>query len=239
MNCLITGGSIGIGHDLALKLASLGYNLLITYNTNFELCKKLQDEIINKYKVECIIEKCDLRSDNDIINVINSFKEKLGNIDVLVNNASISHDNLVEDKTRSEFMDVLNVNLIGTFMMCKYAKEIMNKNSIIINMSSTDGIDTYSLYNIDYSISKAGIIELTKCLSLIFNDIKVVSIAPNWVDTESTREMSVDYLVSEMKRIGQKELIKVETVVNKIIHIIVEKNIKSGSVIRIEGNNNE
>lgn len=239
MNCLITGGSLGIGREVALKLASKNYNLLLTYNTNFLLCKKLQDEIINKYYVKCIIEKCDLRSDEDILKVINSFKDNLGNIDVLVNNASISHDNLIDDKTRDEFLDVLNVNLVGTFMMCKYIKDYMNKDGIIINMSSTDGIDTYSLYNIDYSVSKAGIIHLTKCLSLILNDIRVISIAPNWVDTESTKEMNRDYLQSELKRIGQKELINVETVVNKIIHIIVNKNIKSGSVIRIEGNDNE
>lgn len=239
MNCLITGGSIGIGHDLALKMASMNCNLLLTYNTNYELCKKLQDAIINKYKVKCLIEKCDLRSNQDILNVINRFKTYLGNIDVLVNNASISHDNLIEDKTREEFMDVINVNLIGTFMMCKYSKNIMNKDSILINMSSTDGIDTYSLYNIDYSVSKAGIIHLTKCLGLIFNDIKVVSIAPNWVDTESTREMNKDYLESELKRIGQKRLITKEEVINKIIHIIVDKNIKSGSIIRIEGDDSE
>ena len=239
MNCLITGASVGIGHELAIKLASLGYDLLITYNNNFELCNKLQNEIINKYHVKCITKKCDLRSDGDIKGIIKIFKNNLGNIDVLVNNASISHDNLIEDKSRDEFTSVIDVNLVGTFMMCKYAKDIMNKNGIIINMSSTDGIDTYSLYNIDYSVSKAGIIQLTKCLSLIYNDIHIIAIAPNWVDTESTREMSQEYLNEELKRIGQKELIRVETVVNKIIHIIVDKNIKSGSIMRIEGNENE
>ena len=239
MNCLIIGGSVGIGHDLALKLASLNYNLLITYNNNYKLCKNLQDEIISKYNIKCLIEKCDLRSDDNIKNVIDSFKNNLGNIDVLVNNASISHDNLIEDKTRDEFLDVVNVNLIGIFMTIKYAKDYLNKDSIIINMSSTDGIDTYSLYNIDYAVSKASIIHLTKCLSLILNDIRVITVAPNWVDTESTREMSAYYLQSELKRINQKELIKVSVVVEKIIHIIVDKNIKSGSVIRIEGNENE
>ena len=235
MNCVITGASVGIGHDLAIKLASMNYNLLLTYNSNYLLCKKLQDEIVSKYKVKCIIKKCDLRNEEDIIRVINDCHNNLGNIDILVNNASYSCDNLIDDKTKDEFMDVLNVNLVGTFLMCKYAKDYMNKDSLIINMSSTDGIDTYSLYNIDYSVSKAGIIQLTKCLSLILDNIRVVSIAPNWVDTESTREMSADYLESELKRIGQKELIKVSTVVNKIIHIIVDKNIKSGSIVRIDG----
>ena len=239
MNCLITGASTGIGREIALKLASMNYNLLLTYNTNFQLCKDLQNKIINKYNVKCIIEKCDLRDDKDILNIINIFKNNLGNIDVLINNASISHDNLIDDKERIEFLDVVNVNLIGTFMMCKYCKDYMNKDGIIINMSSTDGIDTYSLYNIDYSVSKAGIIHLTKCLSLILNDLKVISVAPNWVDTESTNEMNKNYLESELKRIGQKKLIKVSTVVDKIINIIVDKNIKSGSIIRIEDEDDE
>ena len=239
MNSLITGASIGIGHDLAVNLADLGYNLLLTYNTNEKLCKELQDYILENYNVKCIITKCDLREENDIKNVYKVFKENLGNIDVLVNNASFSCDNLIEDKTSEEFKDVLNVNLVGTFLMCKYAYDYMTKDGIIINMSSTDGIDTYSLYNIDYAISKAGIIQLTKSLSLIYNHLRVIAVAPNWVDTESTREMSDDYLVSELKRIGQKELISVDKVVNEIIHIIVDKSILSGSLIRIDGDSNE
>jgi len=235
MNGLITGASVGIGRSLAIKMASLGYNLLLTYNTNEFKCKELQDYILDNYDVKCIIQKCDLRVEDNIKDVYKKFKENLGNIDVLVNNASVSLDNLIEDKSALEFKEVINVNLVGTFLMCKYGYNLMNKDGIIINMSSTDGIDTYSLYNIDYAISKAGIIQLTKSLSLIYPDIRVVSVAPNWVDTESTREMSQEYLDSELKRIGQKKLISVDTVVDKIINITQDKNIKSGSIIRIEG----
>lgn len=235
MNCLITGASVGIGHDLALNLASMNYNLFLTYNTNELLCKELQNEIQTKYNVKCFIQKCDLREEENIKKIIDNFKEKLGNLDILVNNASISHDNLIDDKTKEEFLDVINVNIIGTFLMCKYGNKIMNKKSLIINMASTDGIDTFSLYNIDYSVSKAGIIQLTKSLSLIFNDIRVVAVAPNWVDTESTREINRLYLESELKRIGQKKLISIDKVIKEIINIIVDKNIKSGSIVRIDG----
>ena len=239
MNCLITGASTGIGHDLALKLASQNYNLLLTYNSNELLCKKLQKEIKNSYNIKCFIEKCDLRNEEDIKHIISTFQNKLGKLDVLVNNASVSHDNLIIDKTKEEFMDVLNVNLIGTFLMSKYAINILNNNSIIINMTSTDGIDTCSLYNIDYSASKAGIIQLTKVFALSYNNFRTVAIAPNWVDTESTREMDEKYLQDELIRIDQKRLISKEEVIKKIIHIIVDKNIKSGSLIRIDGDDNE
>ena len=154
MNCLITGASLGIGHDLALKMASLNYDLLLTYNKNEEGCRKLQQEIISKYKVNCFIEKCNLISEQDIKKVIDRFQKKFGNIDVLVNNASVSKDNLIEDKTKKEFMEALEVNLVGTFLMSKYVSSFIKKGGVIINMSSTDGIDTYSIYNIDYAQNK-------------------------------------------------------------------------------------
>ncbi|MBQ8891270.1 MAG: SDR family oxidoreductase [Bacilli bacterium] len=239
MNCLITGASIGIGQSLALKLAGMNYNLMLTYCNNENLCLNLKDYIINNYDVKCVVKKLDLRDEDNIKNIIDEFKNELGNLDILVNNASFSCDNLIEDKTKEEFMDVLDVNLVGTFLMCKYGSRIMNKDSLIINMSSTDGIDTYSIYNIDYAVSKAGIIALTKSLSLILDGIRVVSIAPNWVDTESTLLMNQDYLQSELNRIGQDKLIKVETVVKKIINIIVDNSIASGTIIRIDGEENE
>ena len=239
MNCLITGASIGIGKNLALKLASMKYDLVLTYNTNEILCNQLKEYIIKTYKVRCLAKKLDLRDEENIRKLIEEFKDSFGNMDILVNNASVSHDNLIEDKIKSEFLDVIDVNLVGTFLMCKYASSIMNKDSLIINMSSTDGIDTYSIYNIDYAVSKAGIIQLTKSLSLILKNIRVIAIAPNWVNTESTQEMNKDYLINELERIGQKKLIEVDEVTKKIIHIIVDKNIISGSVIRIEGEENE
>ena len=235
MNCLITGASVGIGKALAYKMGSLGYNLFLTYYSNQKLCEELKQELINKYGIECYTSKCDLHSEEEIKNIILKFKDKFGSMDILVNNASISHDSLIEDKTKEEFMDVLEVNVLGTFLMSKYAVSIMNKNGVIINMSSTDGIDTYSLYNIDYSVSKAGIIQLTKVLSLVYNDIRTIAVAPNWVETESTLEMNQDYLKSELERIGQNKLIEKEKVIQDIIHIIVDKSIKSGSIIRIDG----
>ena len=128
-------------------------------------------------------------------------------------------------------MQVLEVNVVGTFLMTKYLIE--NIEDFVINMSSTDGIDTYSIYNLDYAISKSAIIQLTKSMSLIFSNIKTIAIAPNWVETESTLEIDKTYLENELKRIGQEKLISIDTVSNKIIDIIKNNNIKSGEVIKI------
>ncbi len=233
MNCLITGASLGIGAALSKRMASLNYNVFLTYYKNYDFIKKVQDEIISKYNVKCYIKKCDLKNESDIKDLIQDVKDKMESLDVLVNNAATYNDNLFDNKSKKEFMDVLEVNVVGTFLVTKYASSILNKDSLIINMASTDGIDTYNIYNIDYAVSKAGVIEMTKCLALILKDIKVLSIAPNWVDTESTRSIDKYFLESELKRIGQKELIKVDRVIDVIINCINNKEIESGEVIRI------
>lgn len=233
MNCLITGASYGIGKNLAIKFAKLGYNLFLTYYTNEELCKKIQTEIQTKYNVKCIIKKLDLSNENSIKESIKVFKEHYNSLDILINNASTYCDNLIMDKTKNEFMKVLEVNVVGTFLITKYLHHLMNKNSIIINMSSTDGINTYNEYNIDYSVSKAAIIQLTKSLSYIYKEQKVIAVAPNWVKTESTNKVNKDFLEKELKRINQKELISVDKVTDKIIQIINNKEKINENVVII------
>ena len=231
MNAVITGASVGIGYNLALKLANLGYDLYLTYYNNQTNILKLKEEIENETKVKCYINKLDLKNEQNIIEVCHDILTKFSKINILVNNASISNDNLFLDKTKEEFMQVLEVNVVGTFLMTKYLIE--NIKDFVINMSSTDGIDTYSIYNLDYAISKSAIIQLTKSMSLIFPNIKTIAIAPNWVETESTLEIDKTYLENELKRIGQEKLISIDTVSNKIIDIIKNNNIKSGEVIKI------
>ena len=231
MNAVITGASVGIGYNLALKLANLGYDLYLTYYNNQTNILKLKEEIENETKVKCYINKLDLKNEQNIIEVCHDILTKFSKINILVNNASISNDNLFLDKTKEEFMQVLEVNVVGTFLMTKYLIE--NIKDFVINMSSTDGIDTYCIYNLDYAISKSAIIQLTKSMSLIFPNIKTIAIAPNWVETESTLEIDKTYLENELKRIGQEKLISIDTVSNKIIDIIKNNNIKSGEVIKI------
>ena len=231
MNAVITGASVGIGYNLALKLANLGYDLYLTYYNNQTNILKLKEEIENETKVKCYINKLDLKNEQNIIEVCHDILTKFSKINILVNNASISNDNLFLDKTKEEFMQVLEVNVVGTFLMTKYLIE--NIKDFPPNMSSTDGIDTYSIYNLDYAISKSAIIQLTKSMSLIFPNIKTIAIAPNWVETESTLEIDKTYLENELKRIGQEKLISIDTVSNKIIDIIKNNNIKSGEVIKI------
>ena len=107
---LITGAASSIGKALALKFYNEGYDLILTYN-NKEI--DYLDEIDN-YEVY----KCNLKDEKSIKDLYNCIKNK--HIDVLINNACLSKDNLIIDKTKEEFMDVLEVNVVGTFLLTKY-----------------------------------------------------------------------------------------------------------------------
>ena len=129
-------------------------------------------------------------------------------------------------------MRVLEVNLVGTFMICKEA--IRNGVSDIINISSTDSIDTYQCLNVDYSCSKAGVNILGKTIALAYPNIRIITVLPNWINTNSVLEMNQEYLHDEMKRIGQSKLLDKEKVAKKILNIYESKSIKSGELIRID-----
>lgn len=218
-NVLIIGGSSDIGINLGKKMLSLGYRVIATYN----------NREINDNEIEYV--KCDVRIENDIERVIKYSIDKYGKIDILINLASISRDNYYLDKSKNEFMNVLEVNLGGTFLTNKiYSKYI--DDGMIINMSSTDGIDTYSMYSMDYSASKAGIINLSKSMSLSTNN-KILCICPNWIDSDSTRLMDKEYLDRELVRIGQSRLITLDELSDSMIGIIESSN-NTGDVFRID-----
>lgn len=221
---LITGGAQGLGASIARIFAKNKYDILITYLTNkekaIELCKFIEEE----YKVKCIAKQLDITCEESVKELFS-----LHNIEIVINNASFSQDNYLEEKSFEEFMNVVKVNLGGTYLMCKYA----DKAKYIINISSTDGINTYSPISLDYSASKAGVINLTKNLSLHYKDKKIYSVCPNWINTESVLSMNPEYLKNEMNRIGQKELLD-KNIVAKKIYELINSNKESGSVVIID-----
>ena len=230
-NILITGISSDIGKSILEYFLMCQAKVIVTYNNSKDESLKYIDEMNKKYNTYIDIQYLDIKDEKCIINLSNYVNDKYKKLDILINNASISLDNDIESKTKDEFMRVLEVNTVGTFLMMKYFDSIID--GYIFNMSSTDGIDTGNVYSIDYNVSKAGINMLTKTFSL-YSKNKIISLCPNWVDTKSTRNMDKDYLESELKRVNQKELIN-PNVIPKVIDKCIKENIISGSIIRIEG----
>jgi len=221
---LITGASRGIGLHLAKRLEMLGASVIGVYNeTPITLGN------IDSYK-------CDLSSEKDIDELFEYIKREYNNLDYVINCAAISKDSDITEKTKEDFMKVLEINLVGTFLVCKKALELMQE-GVIVNISSTNASTTYNPISLDYDASKAGVESLTKNLALRFPEIKICALAPNWVETEAVLEMSPEYLKSELKRVNQNKLITKEEATNKIIEIITNPNIKSGEIIRMDDSN--
>lgn len=229
---VVTGSAKGIGKELIINFAKNSYDVVITYLTSEKEAYELQNYIVDNYSVDALIIKCDITKEEDIINMKNTILEKYNHIDILVNNAAYAQDNYIDDKTKEEFMKVLEVNVVGTFLVTKYLYKYIN-NGVIVNISSTDSIDTYSEISMDYCASKAAINNLTKTFALAFKNIRVIGVMPNWTNTESIKEMNPEYLESELKRIGQNELEDPKIVANNIIDLINDETIKSGEIRRV------
>lgn len=236
---IITGASSKIGSSIAEKLAKCKYDLVLNYNTSLEKAKKLREELINKYNIDVLLIKADLREEKEIKNIIDCAINKYGRIDILINNAAIEHDNTLENKTKEEFMDVLNVNLIAPFLLSKYASKYMIKNKYgkIINIASTNGIDTYYPSSLDYDASKAGLISLTHNLAIeLAPHITVNAIAPGWTNTDMNKNLSEE----QKKKINERILLKRFANPDEIANVVAflaspEASYINNEVIRVDG----
>lgn len=218
---LITGAASSIGKALALKFYNEGYDLILTYN-NKEI--DYLDEIDN-YEVY----RCNLKDENSIKELYECVKDE--EIDTLINVACLCKDNSIEDKTKEEFMNVLEVNVVGTFLITKYLLPLI-KNDVIF-MSSLDSTKTPTVNGVDYIASKAAINTFAKTFSLSYPNIRFISLLFPWIDTSSIREMNPDYLKEEMNRYGQTKLLTTEYVSNYIYNI-VNSDTPTGSIIEVD-----
>ena len=118
-NVIITGATGGLGEALAKTFAENHYNLILTYCNNELKALELKKKLEAKYKISVDFYKLDLALESNINDVCNQIINKYDNIDCLINNAAIAIDNEIEKKSGNEFTKVVNVNLIGTFLMMK------------------------------------------------------------------------------------------------------------------------
>lgn len=237
---LITGSSKGIGKAIAIEFAKIGgYKVVINYLKDKESAEKLSDCLKQEYKIETLVIKADVSNEEQVKNMIQEIINKFGRIDVLVNNAGIAIDKEFEDRTVEDWKRTLEVNTIGTFLVSKYASENMmeNKSGKIINVSSTNGINTFFPSSIDYDASKAAIINLTYNLAIQFAPyINVNAVAPGWVNTEMNKELPKDLIEEETEKIYKKRFAEPEEIA-KVICFLASKDAEyiNGTVIKIDG----
>ena len=227
---LITGGNRGIGAAIASLFAQNLCNIIITYCNHEEEAIKIKKELVEKYDVKVEIIKCNLDSEIEIKNMVDKAINIFGKIDI---------DTLFEDKTKENFMRTLEINLVGTFLVSKYVGEFMLKNKYgkIINISSTNGIDTYYPMSLDYDASKAGIINLTHNLAVHYAPyINVNCVAPGWVNTPMNKDLDKEFIENENKKILLKRFAQPEEIASVVL-FLASDNAKyiNSEVIRVDG----
>ena len=235
---LVTGSSSGIGREIVRKLASV-YEVIIHYNNNYNNALKLKEELDNLYHKDVLMVKCDLSKEEEIDSMLSTIYTRYNNIDILVNNAGIAIDTLFEDKTKENFMKTLEVNLVAPFLLSKRIGLNMkdNKSGVIINISSTNGIDTLYPESIDYDASKAGLINLSSNLANYFAPyVRVNTICPGWVNTDMNKELDEEFINSEKEKILMDRFAKPEEIASLVKFLISdEASYINNSVIRIDG----
>ena len=235
---LITGSSSGIGKEIARVLAK-DYDVILHYNNGYESAKLLKEELDKKYNRDYLMVKCDLSKEEEIDNMLTIIYDRYNSIDILINNAGIAIDTLFEDKIKDNFMKTLDINLIAPFLLCKKIGPKMkeNKYGVIINISSTNGIDTSYIESLDYDASKAGLISLSKNLANYFAPyVRVNTICPGWVNTEMNKELDKDFIKNEEDKILLGRFANPEEIANLIEFLISDKaSYINNSIIRIDG----
>lgn len=202
MNVLVTGGARGLGLAISLYYLKMGHSVVVNYNNSSDLALKLK----SKYGDRVSIIKADVSNEDDVKRMF----DELGKLDVVVNNAGIAKDSDPMEKSAEDFLKVIKVNLLGTFLVSKYAVNHVDK-GCIVNISSTNALDTYYPESMDYDASKAGVISLTHNFSLYLKDrgIRVNVVCPDWIDTDMNLGMDEYYKKSLGKFLKPEEVAKV------------------------------
>lgn len=235
---IVTGAAKGIGKAIALKLASLGANIVLNYRSSEEKAIETENEI-KALGVEVLRVKGDISNISDVENLINTAKEKFGKIDIMVNNAGITKDTLILRMKEEDFDSVINVNLKGVFNCLKTITPVMVKQrgGKIINLSSVVGLSG-NAGQVNYAASKAGVIGMTKSLAkeVGARGITVNAVAPGFIETDMTEVLGDKFKEEAKKAIPLKRLGKPEDVANVVAFLASEDaNYITGQVIQVDG----
>jgi 3-oxoacyl-[acyl-carrier protein] reductase len=230
---LITGATGGIGHSLVEKFNSLGAKIIAS-GTNEEKLNKLKEKFPN-----LDIEKFKLDEHDKIEEFVEKVDKKLEGLDILINNAGITLDNLSIRLSQENWKKVLDINLTSTFLMCKYAikKMLKKKYGKIINITSIVG-HTGNLGQANYAASKAGIVAFSKSLAIEYakKNININCVSPGFIKTEMTNKINEEFKQILINKIPSGNLGSGEDVSNCVAFLASDMSkYINGETIHVNG----
>ena len=235
---IITGASRGIGSGIAKLFALNGANVAFTYSSSAESALVLENEL-NALGIKSKGYKSNAADFNEAQKLVDDVMADFGNIDILINNAGITKDNLLMRMSEEDFDAVMNINLKSVFNMTKAVQKVMLKNRAgsIVNMSSVVGVKG-NAGQANYAASKAGMIGFTKSIALELGsrNIRCNAIAPGFIETEMTAKLNEDVVKGWRESIPLKRGGTPEDVANVCVFLSSEMSAYvTGQVINVDG----
>lgn len=235
---VITGGSRGIGRGIVEIFAQHGAQVAFTYSSSSETSEKLAEEL-NQHGAKVKAYKSDAASFEDAQKLIDTVLEDFGTIDILINNAGITKDNLLMRMSEEDFDQVIEVNLKSVFNMTKAVQRTMLKQrkGSIINMSSVVGVKG-NAGQVNYAASKAGIIGFTKSIALELGsrNIRCNAIAPGFIETEMTDKLDENTVQGWRNAIPLKRGGSPQDIANVCVFLASDlSDYVTGQVLNVDG----
>ena len=233
-NIIVTGASGGIGNSIIKRLTDFGANVLAS-GTNSEKLELLK----SKFK-DIKILKFDISQTEKIEEFIEKASSELGgNLDCIVNNAGVTQDNLAIRMTLDEWKKVIDINLTSTFLLSKFAikKMLKNKSGKIVNITSVVG-HTGNLGQANYTASKAGIVAMSKSLSIEYakKNININCISPGFIKTAMTDKIDEKFKDIIISKIPCARLGEPEDIANAVIFLVSDQsNYINGETLHVNG----
>lgn len=235
---LVTGASRGIGRAIALELANKGYMIAINYSGNQAKAEEVAEEI-KKRGQQAIVIKADVSNETEVKEMVSKVIKEWGSLDVLVNNAGITKDNLLMRMKEEEFDQVIDTNLKGVFFCMKaVSRQMMKQRSgKIINISSVVGL-TGNPGQVNYVAAKSAVIGMTKTAAkeLASRNILVNAVAPGFIETEMTDQLDESLKEEMFKLIPLERLGQVEDVAKAVAFLASDDaNYITGQTLSVNG----
>lgn len=234
---LITGSGRGIGRAIAIKFAKEGYRVVINSNKSKNELEETKEKLL-PYNIPVFSMQGDVGSYDFCRNFVTEVKNFFGTIDILINNAGISHIGLFSDMTPDEWNTVINTNLTSVYNLSSLVipDMVRNKSGKILNISSVWGNIGASM-EVAYSTSKGGMNSLTKALAkeLAPSNIQVNAIACGAIDTEMNRFLSSDELTLLTDEIPASRLGRPEEVAELAFNLCTGNDYLTGQIIGLDG----